>query len=98
MENRDFAKGFARSKNMENLLLAVKGHLEDFHLAACHHEKADTRVTLVEDRNTFSVVLARAYPADFTKLFRRQSAEQEAVCQQFVLVTHVFSKKIVFLI
>jgi hypothetical protein len=39
VENRHLAERFARSENMEYLLLAFKGHLEDLHLAARHHVK-----------------------------------------------------------
>ena len=92
VEDRDLAEGFARPENMENLFLAVKGHLEDFYLAARHHVKTDARIAFEKYCLTLGVAFTCAYFIDLPELFCRKPAEQEAVGQEFVFFLHTVNK------
>ncbi len=97
MENRDLTEGLTRPEEVENLFLAGRGHLKDLHPSGDHHIEADPWIALKKNRDTLAVLPGETDGGDFPELFRGQSAEQQAVCQQCILVVHYYFRKMEFL-
>ena len=74
--------------DLQDLLAAVKGGLEDLHLAARHHVKTDPRFALEKDGRPLGVAFADGDLRHLAELFLGQTAEEQALGEQFIFFLH----------
>ncbi len=88
MKDRYLAKRLASPEDVQDLLAAVKGGLEDLHLAAGHHVETDPRFPLKKDSRPLGVALADGNLGHFAELVLGQAAEEQALGEQFIFFVH----------